>query len=187
MPPTGPQPGAVSLHDTPMVPPRMPRWAAGLVALLAALERALEALSGILVAISLAAVVIQVVMRYGFNNATTWSDTVASAALAWIAFISATAAVRSDRNLAVRFAVLRLPPAARKLVMTFCHLAILYFGISLARSGLELMSLTETTMVEGLPFAASWAQLYSVSVGSGALMGIFSIEHIAMLWLRSEA
>ena len=172
MPPAGPKREAAPL--------------AAPAAFLAAIEHLLEAASGILVAISLVAVVVQVVMRYGFNHATTWSDTLATVALAWIAFISATAAVRSERNLAVRFLVLRLPWPARRVMMTLTHLAILYFGITLARSGIELMSLTRTSMVVGMPFAVTWAHMYSISVGCGVLMAIFSIERIALLWLRGE-
>jgi TRAP-type C4-dicarboxylate transport system permease small subunit len=146
-------------------------------------ERALELLSAILVALSLVAVSVQVVMRYGFNHATTWSDTVASCSLAWIAFLSATAAVRSERNLVVRFVVLRLPPAVRRLTDTFCYLVIFLFAIVLTKSGIELMSLTAATQVEGLPFNVSWAEMYSISVASGILMALFALEHILRLWL----
>jgi hypothetical protein len=49
-----------------------------------------------------------------------------------------------------------------------------------------LMSITKTAQVEGLSFDITWAQFYSVSVISGVLMALFSLEHIASLWL-SEA
>ncbi len=143
---------------------------------------ATEVLGGVLVAISLVAVAIQIVMRYGFNNANTWSDTLASASLAWIAFLAATAAVRSDRNLAVRFAVIRLPAFWQRVAQTVTHLAILGFALILMISGGELMELTTDSNVEGFLFPASWGQIYSVSVISGVLMTLYSIEHLVAMW-----
>ena len=143
---------------------------------------ATEVLGGVLVAISLVAVTIQIVMRYGFNNANTWSDTLASAALAWIAFLAATAAVRSERNLAVRFAVIRLPEFWQRVAQTITHLAILGFALVLTYSGNELMELTYDSNVEGFLFPASWGQIYAVSVISGVLMTLYSIEHLVAMW-----
>ena len=150
--------------------------------LLALSEQGLEVLAGALVAISLVSVVIQIVMRYGFNNANTWSDTLASASLAWIAFLSATAAVRSERNLAVRFAILRLSPFWLKIAQSFSHLIILAFAVTLTISGGELMGLTTDSSVEGFLFPASWSDIYSVSVISGVLMALYSLEHLIVLW-----
>jgi TRAP-type transport system small permease protein len=152
--------------------------------LLALSEQGLEVFGGVLVAISLVSVVIQIVMRYGFNDANTWSDTLASASLAWIAFLSATAAVRSERNLAVRFVVLRLPPCWRKIAQSFTHLIILAFAITLTVSGSELMSLTSESNVEGFLVTATWSDIYSVSVLSGVLMALYSLEHLVLLWRK---
>ncbi len=148
------------------------------------LERGLEMFSAVMVAVCLFAVVVQVVMRYGLNDATTWSDTVASCSLVWIAFLSVAAAVRSDRNLAVRFVILRLGLHMRRLAESLCHLVILGFALTLMVSGLELMALTANTQVEGLAAGVSWADVYSISVVSGGLMAVFSLEHIAALWVR---
>jgi hypothetical protein len=49
-----------------------------------------------------------------------------------------------------------------------------------------LMSITNNAQVEGLVLEVTWAQFYSVSVISAVLMVLFSLEHIAALWL-SEA
>lgn len=146
-------------------------------------ERLLDVLSAALVAVCLAAVAIQVVMRYVFGNATTWSDTVAACALAWMTFLAATAAVRRDENLVVRFTWAKLAPIQRKCVATLCHLVVLLFSLVLSYSGVMLMAITSTARVEGLVLDVTWAQFYSVSVISGVLMILFSLEHIASLWL----
>jgi TRAP-type C4-dicarboxylate transport system, small permease component len=147
------------------------------------IEGLLDVLSATLVAICLAAVSIQVVMRYVFGNATMWSDTVATCALAWMTFLAAAAAVRRDENLVVRFLWAKLGSTSRKCVATLCHLVVLLFSLVLSYSGVMLMSITRTAQVEGLSFDITWAQFYSVSVISGVLMVLFSLEHIASLWL----
>lgn len=150
------------------------------------IERLLDILSAALVGVCLAAVSIQVVMRYVFDEATTWSDTVAACALAWMTFLAATAAVRRDENLVVRFMWAKLGATGKKVMATVCHLVVLLFSVVLAYSGAMLMSITNNAQVEGLVLEVTWAQFYSVSVISAVLMVLFSLEHIAALWL-SEA
>ena len=147
------------------------------------IERLLDILSAMLVAVCLVAVTIQVVMRYFFDQATTWSDTVAACALAWMTFLAATAAVRRDENLVVRIMWTKLGPTGKKIIATICHLIVLLFSIVLAYSGAELMSITNNAQVEGLVFEVTWAQFYSVSLISAVLMILFSLEHIASLWI----
>jgi TRAP-type C4-dicarboxylate transport system permease small subunit len=147
------------------------------------IERALDIISAALVGVCLAAVSIQVVMRYIFGEATTWSDTVAACALAWMTFLAATAAVRRDENLVVRFVWAKFGAAGKKIIATVCHLVVLLFSLCLAYSGVVLMSITNNAQVEGLVIEVTWAQFYSVSVISAALMVLFSLEHIAALWL----
>lgn len=146
------------------------------------IEVALELAGAFLVAVSLFAISCQIVMRYVFNSATTWSDTVASCALAWLTFFAATAAVRRDDNLAVRGAWAWFGPTGRKVMETICDLLVLTFAVFLAISGLDLMSITSNTVVEGLILNVSWADIYSVSVICGAIMVLFSLERIWTTW-----
>lgn len=145
-------------------------------------ERALDVLASLLVGICLAAISIQIVMRYVFNDATTWSDTVAASALAWLTFFAGTAAVRRQENMSVLFLVEYLKPHARKITNTICHLVVLFFSLSLLYAGVQVMSITSTAIIEGLIFPVTWAQMYSVSVITSVLMALYSLEHIILLW-----
>jgi len=98
-------------------------------------------------------------------------------------FLAATAAVRRDENLVVRIMWTKLGPTGKKIIATICHLIVLLFSIVLAYSGAELMSITNNAQVEGLVFEVTWAQFYSVSLISAVLMILFSLEHIASLWI----
>lgn len=154
-------------------------------AVLARVEAVLDFAGTVLVWLSLAAISIQVFYRYVLNDATTWSDTVAATSLAWMTFIAGTAAVRRDENIAVGFLVERFGPKGRKLVDTFGHLVVLAFALALTYSGLILMDVTRTAVVEGFGFQVTWAQFYSISVVSGILMTLFTLERLAGLWGRA--
>src|SRR3546814_11673626 len=86
-------------------------------------------------------------MRYGFNNATTWSDPVASDSLAWLTLLGAAGAVGRDENLSVRFLWTRLGPSSRRVVETFCQVVILLFAVYFIYSGILLMGDTSDTHV----------------------------------------
>lgn len=154
-------------------------------AVLGKLEAVLDFTGTVLVWLSLAAISIQVFYRYVLNDATTWSDTVAATSLAWMTFIAGTAAVRRNENIAVGFLVERFGPKGRKLVDTFGHLVVLAFALALTYSGLILMDVTRSAVVEGFGFHVTWAQFYSISVVSGILMTLFTLERLASLWRRA--
>lgn len=145
-------------------------------------ERALDVLASLLVGVCLAAISIQVVMRYVFNDSTTWSDTVAASALAWLTFFAGTAAVRRQENMSVLFMVDWLKPYARKITDTICHLVVLFFALALLNAGVQVMGITSNAIVEGLILPVTWAQMYSVSAVTSVLMALYSLEHIILLW-----
>lgn len=154
---------------------------------LAGIEAVLDVAGAVFVWLSLTAISIQVFFRYVLGNATSWSDTVAATSLAWMTFIAGTAAVRRNENIAVSFLVDRLGPKARKAIDTFGHLVVLAFALALGYSGLILMDVTRTALVEGFGFEVTWAKFYSISVISGVLMALFTLEHIASIWLSGRA
>lgn len=145
-------------------------------------ETVLDKSATLLVWVCLAAISIQIVMRYVFNNSTTWSDTLAASALAWMTFLAGTAAVRRQENISVLFLVERLRPYARRITDTICHLVVLAFSLALIWAGVQVMGITSTALVEGLVVRVTWAQMYSISVISGAFMTLYSLEHLVLLW-----
>lgn len=155
--------------------------------ILGKVETVLDFLGTVFVWLSLAAISIQVFYRYVLNNATTWSDTVAATSLAWMTFIAGTAAVRRDENMAIGFLVDRFGPKARKMTDTFAHLMVLAFALALTYSGAILMDVTQDALVEGMGFEVKWAQFYSISVISGVLMALFTLERLLMLWWPERA
>jgi TRAP-type C4-dicarboxylate transport system permease small subunit len=148
-------------------------------------ERLLNVLGAALVAVILISVCTQIVMRYALDNATTWSDPVAASALAWLTFMATASAVRSDTNMSVRFTWKWFSPRGVMIAETASQLLTAAFAICLSISAWQLMQVTDTSEVEGLPFRVSWAQMYSITLVAGAFMVTFAIERIVCTW--SEA
>lgn len=141
-------------------------------------EWLLNLLGAVLVAVVLVAVCAQVIMRYVFDNATMWSDPVASAAMAWLTFIAMAAAVRSDGNMYVRFTWNWLSEGGRRVAEVISLLLTIVFAVALSVSALQLMEITKTSTVEGLPIDVSWATMYSIILVSGAFTVIFTLERL---------
>jgi TRAP-type C4-dicarboxylate transport system permease small subunit len=141
-------------------------------------EKFIDTFSTALVAVSLAAICIQIFFRYVMGNATTWSDSVAATSLAWMTFLAGTAAVRTNENMATDFLVHRFGPTGQKLIRIFAQLMTLLFALALGYSGLMLMEATSTSVVEGLLWEVTWSQLYVITVFCAVMMAIFSIEKL---------
>lgn len=153
-----------------------------LTRLLALAERLLNILGAVLVAVILVSVCTQIVMRYALDNATTWSDPVAASSLAWLTFMATASAVRSDTNMSVRFTWKWLSPRGVLVAETVSQLLTAIFAICLSISAWQLMQVTDTAEVEGLPFRVSWAQMYSITLVAGAFIVIFAVERIVRIW-----
>ena len=141
-------------------------------------EWLLNLLGAILVAVILVSVCVQVIMRYGFDNATMWSDPVASAAMAWLTFIAMASAVRTDSNMSVRFTWNWFGRRGRWFLEFIGLLLTAAFAIALSYSAWQLMAITDTATVEGLPMNVSWAQMYAIILVSGAFVLIFVVERL---------
>jgi TRAP-type C4-dicarboxylate transport system permease small subunit len=146
-------------------------------------EWLLNFLGAFLVAVVLVAVCVQVVMRYAFNNATMWSDPVASAAMAWLTFVAMAAAVRSDSNMYVRFTWNWLGAGGRRVAEAFSLLLGVVFAVALAISAWQLIEVTKSTTVEGLPFDVSWATMYAITLVSALFIILFTIERLLILFV----
>jgi TRAP-type C4-dicarboxylate transport system permease small subunit len=141
-------------------------------------EKFIDNFSTVLVAVSLAAICLQVFFRYVMGNATTWSDSVAATSLAWMTFLAGTAAVRTNENMATDFLVNRFGPTGQKVCRVFAQFMTLLFALALGYSGLMLMQATSTSVVEGLLWEVTWSQLYFITIFCALFMAIFSIEKL---------
>src|SRR5438046_4341623 len=85
---------------------------------------------GVLMVICLALMVAMVfgnvVLRYGFNSGITVSEELSRWLFVWMTFLGAVVAVRKHAHLGTDMLISRLPPAGKKACYVAAHLLMLY-------------------------------------------------------------
>jgi TRAP-type C4-dicarboxylate transport system permease small subunit len=84
--------------------------------------------------------------------------------------------------MSVRFTWNWLGDSGKRVAETITLLMSAGFAVALAISAWQLMQVTDTAVVEGLPFNVSWAQMYSITLFAGAFVVLFVIERLLKLW-----
>ena len=114
---------------------------------------------------------LQIVMRYVFNNPLTWSEEIARLSLFWMAFLGAVIAVREKSHLCVDLVVHAFPEKLSKIVTIITDLLVLAFLVGLCVWGIKYcqMNMIAKSLVTGLvkgkvytviPISAAWMILY---------------------------
>jgi TRAP-type C4-dicarboxylate transport system permease small subunit len=103
-------------------------------ALLPRAERFVEWLMGLALAIMVALVFGNVVLRYGFDSGIAWAEEVSRLMFVWLIFLGAILALRQHAHLGVEMVQAKLPAWARRACAIVSHLLMLY-GLWLFLSG----------------------------------------------------
>jgi TRAP-type C4-dicarboxylate transport system permease small subunit len=150
------------------------------------LSKALAAVSTVLLMGILATVLLQVVMRYVFNDPLTWTDEATRLQLVWLAFIGAVLAYRLGKDIAVdaleQFAQKRdlawLAGSAAAVIETAVLLAALTF--TFAGWQLTVQTMDRDTPALGIPVATFYAAV--------PLAGVLLLMSVAQrLWRPRSA
>ncbi|WP_334190260.1 TRAP transporter small permease [Noviherbaspirillum sp.] len=102
--------------------------------LLPRVERFVEWLMGLALAIMVVLVFGNVVLRYGFNSGIAWAEEVSRLMFVWLIFLGAILALRQHAHLGVEMVQAKLPVRARRACAIVSHLLMLY-GLWLFLSG----------------------------------------------------
>lgn len=152
--------------------------AAGLGALAhracAQLARAVRALIIGLVAVMLASLTLQVVLRYVFNRAPSWSEELAVACFSWSMLLAIALGVRDAIHVRMDLLVDRLPTRWRLGLDRLIALAVAFAGGFLAWSGVNYVRDAVGTTSAAIGFPTVW--LYASAPVCGALVALFALE-----------
>jgi TRAP-type C4-dicarboxylate transport system permease small subunit len=80
--------------------------------------------------------------------------------------------------MSVRFTWNWVGPRGRKVLELVVLLLTAIFAIAVSASAWELMEVTKTALVEGLPIDITWAQMYGITLVSGAFIVLVVIERL---------
>ncbi|MBP2294553.1 TRAP transporter small permease [Azospirillum rugosum] len=92
----------------------------------AALERVTEWIMALMLAVMVALVFGNVVLRYIFNSGIVAAEEIARLMFVWLVFLGATLALRRNQHLGLDFLQARLPASVRRACAVVSHLLMLY-------------------------------------------------------------
>lgn len=142
------------------------------------LARAVRAVMLLLVAVMLVTLTLQVLARYGFGRALSWSEELALLCFSWSILLAVALGVRDAVHVRLDLLVDQLPAPLARFVDKAVALAIAGIGVFLAWSGQNYVvdSLGATSAAIGYP--TPW--LYACAPVCGILIALFAIEHLLL-------
>lgn len=140
------------------------------------LEKIILVILAILFAVMVIALFYQIVMRFLFQSANSWSEELTRYSFIWMSMLGSAVATRRSRNMDVDFIVNRMPKTMKMINSIVTKGLIVAFLVVIIVYGASLVSITFKQLSPGLrlPMAYMYA---SVPVG-GFLMLVYTIEII---------
>jgi TRAP-type transport system small permease protein len=142
------------------------------------LARAVRAFVVLLVAVMLVVLTAQVLMRYGFGLALSWSEELALLCFSWSMLLAIALGVRHAIHVRLDLLAEALPTALARALDKAVALAIAAFGAFLAWSGQNYVvdAMGATSAAIGYP--TPW--LYACAPACGALITLFALERLLL-------
>jgi TRAP-type C4-dicarboxylate transport system permease small subunit len=97
-----------------------------------------------------------VVLRYGFNSGITVSEELSRWLFVWMTFLGAVVAVRKHAHLGTDTLVSRLPPAGKKACFVVAHALMLYLCWLMARGGWQQTVINAGTTSAVMEASMAW-------------------------------
>lgn len=140
------------------------------------LEKFILGILAILFAIMVIALFYQIIMRFIFQSANTWSEELTRYSFIWMAMLGSSIATRRSRNMDVDFLV-NLMPKTLKIINSFITKSlIIAFIMVIIIYGINLVGITLKQLSPGLRLPMAY--MYASIPTGGILMLIFTIEII---------
>jgi TRAP-type C4-dicarboxylate transport system permease small subunit len=143
------------------------------------LDRSLEALVVVVMAVLVLDVSWQVFTRFVLRDPSTWTDELATFLLIWVSLLGAAVALRRGAHLGMDYFVERLTPRRRLYVEVFAFFCTALFSLSVMTVGgatlvVRKLQLQETSPALGLDLG----YVYLALPISGFFLTIYSIEFL---------
>jgi TRAP-type transport system small permease protein len=137
------------------------------------LDRGVEWLCILLLAVISVDLLLGVFSRYVLERTFVWYDEVARASFMWLVFLGAAVAVRRGAHFGLHMFVEMLPPPLKRAALLLTPLVVIVFSAALVVLGWPLMvhGGTQTTAVMGMP--VSW--IYAAMPAGGVLMVFYAV------------
>lgn len=138
------------------------------------LARGVRGLVIALAGVMLVALTLQVVMRYVFNRAPSWTEELAVSCFSWSMLLAIALGVRDAIHVRMDLLIDRLPAPWRRALDRLACLAIAFIGCFLAWAGVNYVQSNVGTTSAAIGYPTVW--LYACAPVCGALIAIFALE-----------
>lgn len=119
---------------------------------------------------------LQVLMRYVFNHAPSWTEELAVTCFSWCMLLSIGLGVRQAIHVRMELLVDRLPPAPRRWVDCLVTLTTALAGAFITWYGVLYVLDSGGSRSAAIGYPLAW--LYASAPACGALMAVFALEHL---------
>lgn len=147
-----------------------------------AFEAILRGIAVALVLFMLCVLALQVVLRYVFGFALSWSEELALLGFAWVVVIATSVGIRRMSHARMDLLVDILPSQIHAAVERLVALMMFALGVYLAVAGWEYVAETQGSKSAAIGFPIE--MLYAAAPAFGVLIAIFSLERL-MPWAES--
>jgi TRAP-type C4-dicarboxylate transport system permease small subunit len=124
-------------------------------------------------AVMLACIALQVVMRYVFGNAPSWTEELALLMFSWCIMGGIALGVREGFHVRLDILLNALPPVARRWMETAIEAATAAFGAYLTWSGLRFVDVTSGSVSAAIGYPIEF--LHALAPIAGALTCLFAV------------
>jgi TRAP-type C4-dicarboxylate transport system permease small subunit len=103
------------------------------------LFRGIEVLIALFLAVMIALVFINVVLRYGFSMGFAWSEEISRLCFIYLVYLGAIGAMRDNQHLIIDSILTRIPPSAQKAVFLLVQAGIIWVMVVLSIGSWQLV------------------------------------------------
>lgn len=148
------------------------------------IRRATEAVIVFLFVILVAAVFLQVVARYAFNNPPTWTEELARYCQVWIIILASSICIRKGSHLAVDYLSHKFPPFLNRFVQIIIGLLVAVYVAVVTVYGWRLMLVGHYQVSPAMQINMSY--IYVIFPLGGFLMFIEAVLSVYRILSRKE-
>lgn len=163
----------MSLADRAAAPgqARPPNWADRVAG---GLERVLDVVLGTMLLVIAVSIIWQVIGRYVFDKAPSWSEEVARQVMVWIALLGAGATLRSGNHITVLALLDRLPPRAERVVLAIRDALVALIAVVICVYGYDFAQLNDfqDSAALEIPMSIVYSGLW---IGGGLLIVMLAL------------
>ncbi len=146
--------------------------------------KVIEVISIVLLVLMVITTCYQVILRYLFNNPTSWSGELAIIFLIWFGYLGIALAVKERGHISIDLLYDKLKPIYRNILDIFFYICLIIFSVLMIYNGKLLCSVTIT---QKLPATGlSKAILYFTLIIAGILIILYSIQNILRIFQSTE-